>query len=91
MIDRYFSAFGPATIQDFKHWSGLRNSDYIETLEKLLENYICYIGEDGKNYYSKAKTQENVEMGSPLLLGKFDPLFVSYAKKNWLASEKERV
>ncbi len=55
MIDRYFSAFGPATIQDFKHWSGLRNSDYIETLEKLLENYICYIGEDGKNYYSKAK------------------------------------
>ncbi len=28
-------------------------------------------------------------MGSPLLLGKFDPLFVSYAKKNWLASEKE--
>ncbi|EIS8276823.1 winged helix DNA-binding domain-containing protein [Listeria monocytogenes] len=89
MIDRYFSAYGPATIQDFKHWSGLRNSDYQETLEKLLENYICYIGEDGKNYYSKTETQEEVEMDSPLLLGKFDPLFVSYAKKNWLASEKE--
>ncbi|EAG9230602.1 winged helix DNA-binding domain-containing protein [Listeria monocytogenes] len=89
MIDRYFSAYGPATIQDFKHWSGLRNSDYQEILEKLLKNYICYIGEDGRNYYSKTATQEEVEMDSPLLLGKFDPLFVSYAKKNWLASEKE--
>ncbi|MBF2627663.1 DNA glycosylase AlkZ-like family protein [Listeria marthii] len=89
MIDRYFSAYGPATIQDFKHWSGLRNSDYMSILEKRLENYFCYIGEDGKTYYSKIETHEELEMDTPLLLGKFDPLFVSYAKKNWLASEKE--
>ncbi|MBC2120290.1 DNA glycosylase AlkZ-like family protein [Listeria marthii] len=89
MIDRYFSAYGPATIQDFKHWSGLLNSDYMAILEKRLENYFCYIGEDGKTYYSKIETHEELEMDTPLLLGKFDPLFVSYAKKNWLASEKE--
>ncbi|HAB7241168.1 TPA_asm: winged helix DNA-binding domain-containing protein [Listeria monocytogenes] len=89
MIDRYFSAYGPATIQDFKHWSGLRNSEYTTTLEKQLENYFCYIGEDGKTYYSKTETHDEQEMDTPLLLGKFDPLFVSYAKKNWLANEKE--
>ncbi|MBC1571413.1 winged helix DNA-binding domain-containing protein [Listeria sp. FSL L7-1426] len=89
MIDRYFSAYGPATIQDFKHWSGLRNSEYMPTLEKQLTNYFCYIGEDGKTYYSKIETRSELEMDTPLLLGKFDPLFVSYAKKNWLASEKE--
>lgn len=58
-------------------------------LEKLFENYICYIGEDGKNYYSKVKMQENVEMGLLFLLGKFDLFFVSYVKKNWFVSEKE--
>ncbi|MBF2514278.1 winged helix DNA-binding domain-containing protein [Listeria marthii] len=89
MIDCYFSAYGPATIQDFKHWSGLLNSDYMAILEKRLENYFCYIGEDGKTYYSKIETHEELEMDTPLLLGKFDPLFVSYAKKNWLANEKE--
>ncbi|MBC1483770.1 winged helix DNA-binding domain-containing protein [Listeria sp. FSL L7-1509] len=89
MVERYFSAYGPATIQDFKHWTGLPNFEFQATLDKLLPTYFCYLGEDGRNYYSKAEVQKELKSEKPILLGKFDPLFVSYQKKDWLAAEKE--
>ncbi|MBC2268905.1 winged helix DNA-binding domain-containing protein [Listeria sp. FSL L7-0083] len=89
MIDRYFSAYGPATIRDFKHWTGLRKFEFQQTLETALENYFSYLGEDGQIYYSKTEVQAELEQQRPLLLGKFDPLFVSYAKKDWLADITE--
>ncbi len=89
MIDRYFTAYGPATVHDFKHWAGLPNFEFQSTLDKILPTYFCYIGEDGKNYYSKTEIVPVPEQEKPILLGKFDPLFVSYGKKNWLANEKE--
>ncbi|PZF88539.1 hypothetical protein C1903_09375 [Listeria ivanovii] len=89
MIDLYFSAYGPATVQDFKHWSGLPNFEFQATLGKLLPNYFCYLGENGEKYYSKTEIQLELKSEKPLLLGKFDPLFVSYRRKDWLANEKE--
>lgn len=89
MIERYFSAYGPATINDFKHWTGLRKFEFQSILDKILVNYFSYLGEDGQIYYSKTEIQTNIQQPKPLLLGKFDPLFVSYGKKDWLANEKE--
>lgn len=87
---RYLACYGPATLADFKHWSGLPNYAFLEAFRRIEDGLERFdIG--GKAYYYPAGALDNNKrdvIPQVKLLGKFDPLFVSFADKGWLADAK---
>ncbi len=83
-IYRYFKYYGPATKKDFLHWSGLKYKD----IKKELDDYIkCskYLNiNNEKYYYVSLPNLEKVNFNYPIILGKFDPLLISYNNKEWI-------
>ncbi|WP_239253464.1 DNA glycosylase AlkZ-like family protein [Listeria ilorinensis] len=90
LMKRYFSAYGPASLRDFKHWSGLKRGDFIALVDEALADFKQVEDEQGTVLYSSSA--DFLLDGQPgvMLLGKFDPLFVSYADKSWITTENER-
>ena len=97
---RYFTYYSPATLEDFCHWSGLKKSVVQKSfgeIKNLLEEFVFnnrkyYIPLDDKDFLSVKNSDEFDKNEEVLLLGKFDPLFVCYRHKDWIASpyqEKE--
>ena len=85
LLERYFKYYGPATISDFLHWSGLRKNDIAEEIDNfVLSNH--YIDLDNEKYYyiDKPPNIRQHKKNNYIVLGKFDPLLVSYNNKKWI-------
>ena len=90
LIYRYFKYYGPATRQDFLHWSGLKYKEIKEELDKYIEK-AKYISIDNKKYYYESLPDlKKVKISYPVILGKFDPLLISYADKEWILNGKNK-
>lgn len=95
MMISYFKFYAPATIHDFVHWSGLTVSTAKSTLQKIRERLSVIYHKEREYFYvtdfiadiKNAKDNQLLE-GKLFLLGKFDPLFVSYRHKDWIATEE---
>ena len=88
LIEKYIISYGPVSSKDFAHWSGLRKCDFIEIWEKTVGKFDqLRIGEN-IFFYKKQDIEKKEE--EVVLLGKFDPLLLSYDDKNWLVEEKYR-
>ena len=97
---RYFTYYSPATLADFCHWSGLKKS-FVEEKFNEIKNSLEEFSFDNKKYYLPKNDEDFLSLKNSdrfndnkevLLLGKFDPLFVCYKHKDWIASpvqEKE--
>jgi hypothetical protein len=94
LILRYFRHYGPATIKDFCHWSGLMQKSIGEAWsnEQLVSMHF-----GGKNYFLAHDDLDLRNSFSPdysedkvFLLGKFDPLFVSYHHKDWITNDEQK-
>jgi hypothetical protein len=94
LIVRYFRHYGPATTKDFCHWSGLTQKSIGEAWpsEKLESMHF-----DGRNYFMvhddpdlHSSFSHDYLENEVLLLGKFDPLFVSYHHKDWIINDDQR-
>lgn len=84
MMLRYFQHYGPATIQDFSHWSGLSIMVFREVFERIQPK-LTAVTIDKRTYYTFGSVE--IKLTRKLsLLGKFDPLFVSYRHKDWIAT-----
>lgn len=84
LVYRYFKYYGPATKQDFLHWSGLKYKDIKKELDECIEN-SKYLNINGKKYYYISLPNFNeIKINYPIILGKFDPLLISYDDKEWL-------
>ncbi|EUJ27300.1 winged helix DNA-binding domain-containing protein [Listeria cornellensis] len=87
---RYLACYGPATLADFKHWSGLPNYTFLEAFRRIEDGLERFdIG--GKSYYYPEGELDSSKLNvipQVKLLGKFDPLFVSFADKCWFADAK---
>ena len=84
MLIQYFTSYGPATIQDFSHWSGLPQKDFMDDFNEIKDNLFC----TNDVYYSLTKPRKN-KIKYPIILGKFDPLLVSYRDKSWILGEHD--
>ena len=88
ILIRYFKYYGPATLEDFSHWSGLGMkfiNIHFENIKDKLNTHMY----NNKIYY----TAENIGIKNTrkiLLLGKFDPLLVAYHDKEWIANKKQQ-
>lgn len=87
MMKRYFRYYGPASLSDFCHWSGLPAGFARNTLTRVAESLsstsLC-----GRQYYICGEAELSAA-NKLFLLGKFDPLFVSYKHKDWIVTEKQ--
>lgn len=79
----YFRHYGPATLADFGHWSGLPLGPAKSCLHSLKDSLTIY-EHAGREYYTAAAPDAEAPKAGVLLLGKFDPLFVSYKHKDWI-------
>ena len=83
---RYFNSHGPSTLQDFRWWSGLTNSDARKGLEK---NRSKIISEDINNetyWYSSYIKDVADSYPASQLLPNFDEYIVGYKDRNHLVS-----
>lgn len=79
---RYFQYYGPATLADFCHWSGLSAQPARRCLDSLRDGLTAY-AHGGREYYTHGEPLAEPDETGVLLPGKFDPLFVSYRHKDW--------
>ena len=86
LIEKYITAFGPVSENDFAHWSGLRKCDFKENWDRISDRYEQL--NVGNEMFCYKKTDEHIEDDNVLLLGKFDPLLLAYNDKTWLVEEK---
>jgi hypothetical protein len=89
LLMRYFNGYGPATLKDFCHWSGLNQGEIQPAFQRIKDNLI-ELTDNNKRYYLPLADSHLLEQKPPArfvkLLGKFDPLFVSFSDKSWIAS-----
>jgi hypothetical protein len=92
LLLRYLTAYGPATMQDFAHWSGLKMKAVQETVEACAPDVSrVQVAEWHGDYYSRAKDEFTLtgceEPKGVRLLPKFDPLLMAYKDKQRFTGE----
>lgn len=90
LLRRYFAAFGPATLSDFRHWVGLRLFDFTDTFQEIRSEFqeVEVEGMKGKRFIYGEVQQGKIPKVK--LLAKFDPLTLGHADKTLLLSEEHR-
>ncbi len=83
VMRRYFDVYGPATLQDFKHWLGKTSPEVNDAYGRIRGEYLTV---NGKMLLSPKDLPLLEEPGEiPLVItGKFDPICLSYQDKTWL-------
>lgn len=89
MIKRYFLFYGPASKKDFSHWSGFSIGEFDGEFKRIKELFDFFILDGVKYYYLKEdkellEQKDEINIDYPIILGKFDPLLVSYKNKEWI-------
>ncbi|MDL2258778.1 winged helix DNA-binding domain-containing protein [Eubacteriales bacterium OttesenSCG-928-K08] len=89
IMKRYFKSYGPATLQDFCHWSGL-SLGLAKTVFLRVEHELGVKTLNDRTYYTFGEA-EPAASNKLYLLGKFDPLFVSYKHKDWIVTRAQEL
>ena len=79
---RYFTSYGPATRQDFCHFSGLTMGETKRAFDSIKDGLNVDIYK-GREIYS-AGPKKTASVRQLTVLGNYDPLLVAYADKEWL-------
>lgn len=83
LIEKYIQSYGPATCDDFLHWSGLKSERVAKAFDIVSDKYKKIYLEGKKYVYvDNMNFQTTSEM---IMLGKFDPLLLAYRDKTWIA------
>lgn len=89
-LERYFKYYGPATISDFLHWSGLNKNDLKDYIDLFIKKNEYIEIEDEKYYYVDKIPEINKKKENDYyILGKFDPLLVGYKNKKWILGDNK--
>lgn len=86
LLNRFFAAYGPATLNDAAWFFGLRGADRQRLSALNLEGYERWEYE-GKTYYSMATCDES-DIPELTLLSGFDPYIVSYAERSMMLPDE---
>ncbi|MDE1856757.1 MAG: AlkZ family DNA glycosylase [Candidatus Micrarchaeota archaeon] len=84
---RYFSSHGPATIQDYVWWSGLRVSEAAAGIEASVQKLRKEIF-DGKTYYMRGRGASRSDSDAHLLPA-FDEYLVGYKDRAAMLSNEK--
>ncbi len=83
----YFDVYGPATLQDFKHWLGKTTPEVNAAFDRIKGGYISANGNMLLAHKDAALLESAADI--PLIItGKFDPICLSYQDKSWLITKE---
>ncbi|KRE93229.1 hypothetical protein ASG89_06920 [Paenibacillus sp. Soil766] len=90
MIQRYLSAFGPASVKDMQAWSGLTR--LREAFEQLRPSLICFRDEHGIELFDlpDAPRPDPSSISPPRFLGEFDNVLLSHADRTRIIDDAYR-
>jgi len=90
LVIRYFDAFGPATIADLQHWSGIRRlREVVERNSHRLERHLDANGQE--RFDTAGRLYPDAETPAPArFLGEFDNVLLSHANRTHVMSEEDR-
>jgi len=90
MVLRYLGAFGPATVMDMQHWSGLTGLNKV--VEGIAGDLVTFTDENGKTLYDlPAAPRPAPETPAPIrFVPDFDNLTLSHADRTRVISEEHR-
>ena len=91
LLRKYLRAYGPATLQDFSHWSGIPNSE-VRLLDELLGDEFVEVAEGGRKSLLHRDDLTHFDVKSSRkpslrLLPHFDPYLLAHREKDHLLSQ----
>ena len=89
LAERYFTAHGPATLQDFTWWSGLTVTDSKAGLEMVKHNFISCDFEGATYWLTEPGEALSRKSGKAYLLPNYDEYIVSYKDRSAAIREKD--
>lgn len=81
---KYFTSHGPATLQDFVWWSGLKISDCKKAVESIRKDFDCFNFNDQEYFFKELELElkfEKRNLANIHLLAAFDEFLVSYKSR----------
>lgn len=89
LIRRYLAGYGPATWDDFRHWSGLNIGEIKPAIARLATELDTFTLE-GQTYHA-LKGEKTVPASEKVFLsGKFDQSVIAYKDPTWIMTEAQR-
>jgi hypothetical protein len=90
MIERYLSAFGPASVKDMQAWSG--QTRLREIFEKLRSKLLCFYDEQGNELFDLPEAPRPAAdiPSPPRFLGEFDNILLSHADRTRIIDDAYR-
>ncbi|MFC4913319.1 winged helix DNA-binding domain-containing protein [Actinomadura gamaensis] len=90
LVRRYLAAFGPATVRDAQHWSGLTRLD--EVFARLAPELVTFEDENGRVLYDLPDApRPDADVEAPVrFVPEFDNLTLSHADRARIVSEEHR-
>ncbi len=86
LLRNYFHFYGPATLADAAHFFGVSKNN----LSKIpLDSSLFQASFEGQSFFYKPPIEEP-KIPKLVILGKFDPLLVSYSKKDVLIPKEKQ-
>lgn len=90
LFERYYKYYGPASIDDFFHWTGLRRNGELSAKMDLFLKEKRYLIYKGRKLFFSDEQSDKINIDYPVVLGKFDPLLVAYKDKSWICDETKK-
>jgi len=89
-LKKYLRAYGPATLRDFSHWSGIPVNEARDTWDASADD-LCQVRIHGREAWAlreDVKTLAEIHLRSPVvrLLPAFDSFLLAHAKKDHLVA-----
>lgn len=98
LILRYLKGFGPASIEDFTKWSGIKISTTRPIWQRVTSELFKYQGNGSDeilvNTYAltdnKLAQLTELMLAKPIIAARFDATMTGYGDKSWLFSEQQQ-
>lgn len=90
LMRRYFAAYGPATLADFRYWTGMPAFSFKKTFESVKSEFTEVEVEKMKGPRYLHGEVATGKIPRVKLLAKFDPLTMGHADKTLFLPEKDR-